>query len=157
MKSLLLRSMVLSALLLACLPALAQRVRYENNGQADVTAVNLELVEAAVIRDVTGHAPENVGQIVFFRPDRPAANAAPVSVSENGADLHPLPGGSWFVAVVPPGIHDYSVGGRTITLEVKPGHCYYLRAAGSAERVQLSQSNAMVFLNATGSRPLPRL
>jgi hypothetical protein len=157
MKTLPYRLAALCALLLIALPAMAQRVKYEANGQADALADNLMLVEAAVIRDVTGLAPSSMGQVVFFRSDRPAGDAPELLVREGDADLHALPSGGYFVAVVPPGTHHYSVNGQTLSVDVEAGHCYYLRAADSGGRSRLTTSNAMVFLNATGSRPLPRL
>jgi hypothetical protein len=157
MKTFSCRLAVLCALLLVALPALAQRVKYEANGQADVTADNFMLVEAAVIRDVTGLAPSSMGQVVFFRSDRPAGDAPELQVREGDADLHALPGGGYFVAVVPPGMHHYSVNGQVLSLDVEAGRCYYLRAADNGGRSRLAASNAMVFLNAAGSRPLPRM
>lgn len=151
------RAAALVVLLLPCLPAMAQRVRYDANGQADVVAENFTLVEAAVIRDVTGQAPQSRGQVVFFRSDRPAADAGELLVREKGNALHALAAGGYFVAVVPPGLHRYHVDGQSLSLEVRPGRCYYVRVAGRGVDSRLSQSNAMVFLNATGSRPLPRL
>lgn len=157
MKAVLCRVAALGALLLSCLPVMAQRVRYDGNGQADVVAVNFDVVQAAVIRDVTGLAPESRGQVVFFRSQRGAADADAIRVQENGADLHPLPAGGWFVAVVPPGPHHYGVDGQAVDLQVEAGRCYYLRASGAGDAARLSPSNAMVFLKAAGSRPLPRL
>ena len=157
MKTLPYRLAALCALLLIALPAMAQRVKYEANGQADALADNLMLVEAAVIRDVTGLAPSSMGQVVFFRSDRPAGDAPELLVREGDADLHVLPSGGFFVAVVPPGTHQYSVNGQALSLDVEAGHCYYVRAADNGGRSRLAASNAMVFLNAAGSRPLPRL
>jgi hypothetical protein len=157
MKTLLTRTAALCALVLLSLPVHAQRVRYDTNGQADVLAERLLLVEAAVVRDITGKPSGSMGQVVFFRPDRPAANAGEVRVSESGTELHPLPGGSWFVALVPAGLHSYQVDGERIDLDVRGGRSYFVRCAGADTRVRLSESNAMVFLNAANSRPLPTM
>lgn len=146
---------LLGMLVLLSLPAMAQRVRYDHNGQADVVATNLVIVEAAVVRDLTGMPPERMGQVVFFRATH--LGGGDLVVHDNGARLHTLAQGNWFVALAPIGVHHYTVDGRTLALDVQSGQAYYVRAIGDGGAARLSRSNAMVFLNAAGSRPLPQL
>lgn len=146
--------LLLGTLLMLSLPATAQRARYDHNGQADVVATNLMLIEAAVVRDLTGLPPERMGQVVFFRGGRPGGD---IVVRDNGVRLYTLAQGNWFVALVPAGVHHYTVDGAALSLDVQPGRSYYVRAAGAPDSARLARSNAMVFLNAAGSRPLPQL
>lgn len=155
LKSLPARAALLGVLVLLSLPAMAQRVRYDHNGQADVVATNLLIVEAAVVRDLTGMPPERMGQVVFFRASR--MGGGDLVVHDNGTRLHNLARGNWFVALAPIGVHHYTVDGRALALDVQPGQAYYVRASADGGAARLSRSNAMVFLNAAGSRPLPQL
>lgn len=155
MKSFMARTMALCALVLLSFPTQAQRVRYDHNGQADVLAENLMLVETAVARDITGIPSGSMGQVVFFRSVR--GNDDELPVTEDGQLLHALGQGGWFVALVPAGSHRYEIGGRELPLDIRPGRSYFVRIAGQGAGLRVSQSSAMVFLNATGSRPLPRL
>lgn len=155
MSRLMIRFAALGVLVLAAIPAQAQRVRYDHNGQADVVATNFMVVEDALATQVTGQPAGNLGQVVFFRPDRSATGD--VMVSDGGRAVHPLPDGQWFVALVHPGNHAFAVDGREIALQVLPGRSYFVRVAGAAGAPRLSRSNAMVFLSAAGSRPMPQL
>jgi hypothetical protein len=145
----------LGLLALMAVPAQAQRVRYDHNGQADVVATNFMVVEDALAMQVTGQPVGNLGQVVFFRPDRSATGD--VMVNDGGREVHALPQGEWFVALVHPGEHAFNVDGREIPLQVQAGRSYFVRVAGAADAPRLSRANAMVFLAATGSRPMPQL
>lgn len=151
-KSMLPRAAAFCMLVLLALPAMAQRARYDHNGQADVVATNQMIVEAAVVKDLTGMPPERLGQVVFFRGGRPGGDE--LVVRDGSARLHALAEGNWFVALVPAGVHHYAIDGHSMALDVQPGRSYYVRASGNGG---LSRSNVMVFLNAAGSRPLPQM
>ena len=156
MKPFLLQAATLCGLALLPFAAQAQRVRYDHNGQADVLAENLMLVETAVARHVTGVPRGGMGQVVFFRSVRGGAGGE-IPVTEYGKPLHALAQGGWFVALVPAGTHRYGVDGRELPLDVRAGRNHFVRIAGEGDELRMSQSSAMVFLNATGSRPLPQL
>lgn len=79
MKSFMARTMALCALVLLSFPTQAQRVRYDHNGQADVLAENLMLVETAVARDITGIPSGSMGQVAFFRSVRGDDGELPVT------------------------------------------------------------------------------
>lgn len=149
------RWVAVGVLALAAIPAQAQRVRYDHNGQADVVATNFMVVEAALAQQVTGQPAGNLGQVVFFRPGRSATGD--VMVSDGGRELHALPDGQWFVALVHPGEHAFAVDGHGIPLRVQAGRSYFVRVAGAAGMPRLSHSNPMGFLAAAGSRPMPQL
>ena len=144
-------------LLAAGLPAVAQDVRYEYRGEAYNAGLMKEDTEAAIARQVAGAVPADKAQIVFFRPARPSDAEAEFEVRERGTELARLPGGSYFVVVVPPGTYTYTTDadGSPLTMTVKPGRTYFAKAAtprNDRSRPQLSRSNAMAFIDAANGR-----
>lgn len=155
MNSILLRSATLFALLVFCLPAIAQRTRFESRGEAYSAAEERDMVETALVRHVFGAPPAGKGQIVFFRSAR--ATTTEVAVRENGNELAKLPGGSYFVVAVQPGTYAFTVDaetGQTLTVRVRPGRTHFVRAGNrraEGERPYLSRADAISFLDmATG-------
>ena len=155
MNAILFRSATLLALLLVCLPAIAQRTRFESRGEAYVAAEERDMVDAALVRHVFGAPPSGKGQIVFFRSARSASDDP--EVRKNGNEVAKLPSGSYFIVAVAPGMHAFTVdaeAGEVLTVEVKPGRTHYVKVgnrSAEGERPYLSRADAITFLDvATG-------
>lgn len=156
MNSILFRSATLFALLVFCMPAIAQRTRFESQGEAFIAAEEMDMVEIALARHVFGVPPSGMGHIVFFRPA--TAATTDFEVRENGAELAKLPSGSYFVVAVQPGMHSFTVDAETgdvLTVQVKPGRTHYVKAThrrAAGERPYLSRADAMAFLDVAVGR-----
>lgn len=161
MNAILIRSATLFALLAFCQPAIAQRFRFESQGEAYIAAEDKAIVEAALVRQVFGAPPSGKGQVVFFRPARAASTA--FEVRENGNELAKLPSGSYFVIAVEPGLHTYTVDAGTenvLNVQVKPGRTHYVRATHKrteSQRPYLSRADGMAFLDVATGRHQPIL
>lgn len=157
MNAKLFRCVTFLALLLFCLPALAQRTRFESQGEAFVTAEDEAMIETALVR-VFGAPPSGKGQIVFFRSSKSTSTA--FEVREGGAELATLPSGSYFIVAAKPGTYSFTVdaeAGEVLTVEVKPGKTHYVKAGNrraEGERPYLSRADAKTFLGAIGGRRL---
>lgn len=157
MNTILIRSATLLALLLFCLPTLAQRTRFESQGEAFVAAEEIAMIDTALVRHVFGTPPSGKGQIVFFRP--PKSTNTAVEVRKDGTGLASLPDGSYFVIAAEPGMHAFTVDtetGEVLTVEVRPGKTHYVRVSHGRtqdDRPYLSRTNAMAFLDMATSRP----
>lgn len=107
------------ALMLAAAPALAQE-----------TAAPQQSTEVASAHARIGAPPEGKGQVVFFRPAKFAGAAIGFKVREGDTELGKLRSGNYFVAVVEPGTHEYTVHSEAkdvLTLEVEAGETYYVQ------------------------------
>lgn len=142
--------------LLACslllLPALASA---QDAPAASTTAVAADATAPAAATASTGLigvAPEGKGQIVFFRPSKFAGGAVGFKVREGETELGKLRSGKYFVAVVEPGTHSYTVHSETkdvLTMEVEAGETYYVQGTITmgfmAGRPNLSPSDQATF------------
>ena len=141
-----LRGLAILALMLLCLPATAQNVRYEWQGVAFIDAENQMIAERAV-DNVLGARPGSNGQIVFFRPAGSVGEKYTLSTSnlDSGGDasLAQLPGSAYYAIAVAPGTHTYSVDGHALSVLVAPGDRHYVKI--DKDR-QLSPTNAQTFL-----------
>ena len=99
-------------------------------------------------------APQDKGQIVFFRESKFVGGAIGFKVREGEAELGKLRSGKYFVATVEPGKHEYNVHGETrdvLTMEIEAGETYYVQASIGmgivAGRPNLSPSDEATFLS----------
>ena len=156
MNAILFRSATLLALLLFCLPAIAQRTRFESQGEAYAAAEDNAMIEAALVRHVFGAPPSGQGQIVFFRSVRSVSTA--LEVHKNGTELAKLPSGSYFIVAVPPGAYAFTAdaeAGEVLTVQVKAGGTHFVKASNrraDGERPHLSRADALTFLDAATGR-----
>lgn len=147
MRNVLLRTVMPCLLACLCLPAGAQQVKIESQGQAAVESEAMAL-DAVALAKALGQPPLGKGQIVFFRSAK-SPGAAP-DVRENGAVLGDLPSGMYFVAVAAPGVHAYDVaGGNTATINVGSGKTHYVQVIRNRHgNPQLLRSSASAFQRA---------
>lgn len=74
--------------------------------------------------------PAGKGQVVFFRPSNMMGMALSFSVHEGDAGIGKLGNGSYFVHVVDPGAHLFTIQSEVtdkLTLEVDAGETYYVK------------------------------
>jgi hypothetical protein len=99
-----------------------------------------------------GTPSEGMGQIVFFREKKFAGAAVKYKVREGETELGKLSSGTYFVASVAPGTHQYTVHSEAkdvLTLEVEAGETYYVLGSITmgfmAGRPNLSPSDEAAF------------
>lgn len=99
-----------------------------------------------------GAAPADKAQIVFFRPSKFAGSAIGFKVREGQTELGKLRSGKYFVAVVEPGQHRYTVHSEAedvLNMEVEAGETYYVQGTLNmgflVGRPNLSPSDANTF------------
>ena len=144
--------------LLACslllLPALASAQDASATTPAG-TSVAAEATAAPVVAassGLVGAAPADKGQIVFFRPSKFAGGAVGFKVREGDTELGKLRSGKYFIALVEPGTHSYTVHSEAkdvLTMEVEAGETYYVQGTITmglmAGRPNLSPSDQATF------------
>ena len=138
------------ALLLAvALPAAAQKVRVENQGQAAHNVEAMAITKQAVEESV-GKAPAGKAQVVFYRSS--SSPGAPVAVRDAAAgeamiDLDP---GMYFVSVVTPGARSFATSDvGPFPMDLEPGRTYYVQAIRNRKgQSQLLRSSADKFARA---------
>lgn len=142
-----LSSLLLIAALACALPAAAQKLTIESQGQAEVEA-KAQALSAKAIAEAMGEAPAGKGQIVFFRA--PTSPGAAIMVEEGDAQLVELEPGMYFVAIVAPGMHHFDAAGpATLGLEADEGKTYYVQVIRNrAGQPQLRRSSAASFQRA---------
>jgi hypothetical protein len=147
MRNTLIRNLLLSAALSCCaLPAAAQKVTIESQGQAEIEAKARALNEKAVAKAI-GEAPADKGQVVFFRAA--TSPGAAIGVAEAGMPLIDLEPGMYFVTQVTPGAHGFDAGGAAMGLEVGAGQTRYVQVIRNrAGQPQLRRSTATSFQRA---------
>lgn len=150
-------SCALLLLLLPCLPAAAQSVRYEMFGQAYVMDLIQSRVESSMLRTVIGLPPADRGHVVFYRPTRAGDPTDPVVVHERDTIVGTVPGDSFVVAAAMPGLHAYRLdaGSNEIAFEVKPGRTYFVRIGTARDSGRLVRSDAVGMLDAARGRHEP--
>lgn len=143
MRSMLTRAVVLSLLMVPTL-AMAQ----EAGGTTAAASA-----APAVANSLIGPAPQDQGQIVFFRESKMVGAAIGFKVREGETELGKLRSGKYFVVNVAPGKHEYNVHGETkdvLTMEIEPGETYYVQASIGmgfvAGRPNLAPSDEAAFL-----------
>jgi hypothetical protein len=144
-------------LLLSCLPAAAQNVRYEMFGQAYVMDLTLSRIESSVLRNVIGIPPADRGQVVFYRPNRAGDPVEAVAVQEQGATVGTVPGDSYIVTAATPGPHAYRLdaGSNEVAFDVKPGRTYFVRIGTTRDTGRLVRSDAVGMIDAARGRHEP--
>ena len=142
------------SLLLLCLPAGAQNVRYESFGQAYVMDLTQSRVESSILRNVLGVPPSDRGQIVFYRPTRAGEPTEPVAIQELGANIGSVPGDSYIVTAATPGVHAYRLdaGSNEIAFDVRPGRTYFVRIGTTRNNARLVRSDAVGMVDAARGR-----
>ncbi|KAF1726098.1 hypothetical protein CSC76_11265 [Pseudoxanthomonas mexicana] len=101
---------------------------------------------------LVGAPAEGMGQVVFFREKKFTGAAIKYKVREGETELGKLGSGTYFVASVAPGTHQYTVHSEAkdvLTLEVEAGETYYVQGSITmgfmAGRPNLSPSDESVF------------
>lgn len=117
-----------------------------------VAATEPAAAPAPAAGGLIGTPPSGKGQIVFFRPSKFAGGAIGFKVREGQTELGKLRSGKYFVAVVEPGQHQYTVHSEAedvLTLEVEAGETYYVQGTINmgflVGRPNLSPSDAVTF------------
>lgn len=107
---------------------------------------------APAVTGVIGAPPAGKGQIVFFREKKFVGGAIGYKVREGENELGKLSNGTYFVAVVEPGAHEYTVHSEAkdiLNLEVEAGETYYVTGGVTmgvfAGRPNLSPSDQAAF------------
>ena len=147
MRSILSRSALLAMLVALSLPAAAQKVKIENQGEASVGAEARALTAAAVDKSM-GMAPEGKSQVVFFRSSKSPGDA--INVTENSEARVELDPGMYYVVTAAPGAHGYATGdGGKVDLALETGKTYYVQVVrNKAGHAQLLRSSADKFQRA---------
>lgn len=98
------------------------------------------------------NAGGGTGTIVFFRESKMMGMAISFKVREGQAELGKLSSGSYFVANLPAGAHEFTVHSEAkdvLNIEVDPGETYYIQGSISmgflAGRPNLAPSDAATF------------
>ena len=81
---------------------------------------------------LVGAPAEGMGQVVFFREKKFTGAAVKYKVREGETELGKLSSGTYFVASVAPGTHQYTVHSEAkdvLTLEVEAGETYYVQGS----------------------------
>lgn len=90
---------------------------------------------ATTVAPATGpgiEASKDMGTVVFFRESNFAGAAVSFKVREGATELGKLSNGSYFVAKLPPGVHEFTVHSEAkdvLNLEVEAGEIYYLQGS----------------------------
>jgi hypothetical protein len=99
-----------------------------------------------------GAPPAGKGQIVFFREKKFVGGGVSYKVREGENELGKLSNGTYFVSVVEPGAHEYTVHSEAkdiLNLEVEAGETYYVTGGITmgvfAGRPNLSPSDQAAF------------
>nr|WP_298130388.1 DUF2846 domain-containing protein [uncultured Pseudoxanthomonas sp.] len=149
------RSLLCLALLLPIAAALAQDPATAPPAPTEAAAA--EPATDATSATATGNgligAPaEGMGQVVFFREKKFTGAAVKYKVREGETELGKLGSGTYFVASVAPGTHQYTVHSEAkdvLTLEVEAGETYYVLGSITmgfmAGRPNLSPSDEAAF------------
>lgn len=133
------------------LPVAAVHAQSQDAATAETPAPAAPAAPAAT-NSAIGAPAEGMGQIVFFREKKFAGAAVKYKVREGETELGKLSSGTYFVASVAPGTHQYTVHSEAkdvLTLEVEAGETYYVQGSITmgfmAGRPNLSPSDEAVF------------
>lgn len=127
----------------------------EDAAPAEQAAASEQAEEAAPAASTAGaiaSPPSGKGQIVFFREKKFVGGAVSYKVREGENELGKLSNGTYFVSVVEPGAHEYTVHSEAkdiLNLEVEAGETYYVTGGITmgvfAGRPNLSPSDQTTF------------
>jgi hypothetical protein len=141
------------AFALLALPAFAQKVKIENQGQAAVDAAAHEMTVEAVEKDV-GKAPAGKAQVVFFRSASSPGDPVGVRDAAGGMSMIDLEPGMYFVSTTTPGTRAYATADTgPFSMDLDAGRTYYvqvIRKKGGA--AQLIRSSAEKFARAANTQ-----
>lgn len=144
MNAVLFRSAMACALLALCLPANAQQMKVESQGQAAVNAEKDALIAVAMSKAV-GPPAAGQGQVVFFRSSK--SPGAALEVDADGKAMGELPAGTYFAVPASAGTHAYASGDTgSLSMNVTAGRTYYVQVIRNrAGQPQLLRSTATKF------------
>lgn len=117
-----------------------------------VTEETRDATTAPAASGSIGAPPAGKGQIVFFREKKFVGGGVSYKVREGENELGKLSNGTYFVSVVEPGAHEYTVHSEAkdiLNLEVEAGETYYVTGGITmgvfAGRPNLSPSDQAAF------------
>ena len=147
MRNIVIRSVVLSALCLGVLPAMAQKLTIESQGEAEIVA-RAQALNASAIAKAIGEAPAGKGQVVFFRAA--TSPGAGIGVEEGDSALIELDPGMYFVIQADPGTHGFDAGDAgNLDVPVAAGQTQYVQVIRNrAGQPRLLKSSAAKFQRA---------
>ena len=133
----------------AALPAFAQKVTIENQGQAAQDVKSRELTAEAVEKDIGKPLPGRA-QVVFFRSSSSPGESVAVRDAAGGMSMIDLEPGTYFVSAVTPGTHAYATADTgPFSMDLDAGRTYYVQAIRNKKgATQLIRSNADKFARA---------
>ena len=151
-----LKSIAVLAFAGLALPASAQRVKIENQGQAAVDVAAHELTVAAVEKDI-GKAPAGKAQVVFFRSASSPGDPIGVRDAAGGMSMIDLEPGMYFLSTTTAGTHAYATADTgPFSMDLDAGRTYYVQVirkkGGTA---QLIRSSAEKFARAANTNKTP--
>lgn len=122
---------------------------------ADDTTETPAAAAAMDVQNPIGPAPAGKGQIVFYREPKFVGGGIGFKVREGENEIVKLKNGTYFVATVEPGKHEYNMHGEVkdvLPLEIEADETYYVKASISmgivAGRPNLAPSDEAGFLAA---------
>lgn len=134
------------------LPAVAVHAQSQDAPAAAEAAAPAADAPAAPTSGLVGAPADGMGQVVFFREKKFAGAAVKYKVREGETELGKLGSGTYFIASVAPGTHQYTVHSEAkdvLTLEVEAGETYYVLGSVTmgfmAGRPNLSPSDEAAF------------
>ena len=143
MKSLPFRGPMVALLFALALPAFAQKVKIENQGQASETVAARALTAEAIEAEI-GKAPAGRAQVVFFRSSKSPGNPVSIREAAGGVSMIDLDPGMYFVAVTVPGTKAYATADTgPFSMDLDAGRTYYVQAIrNKSGQQQLIRSSA---------------
>lgn len=151
-RALLCLTLLLSALAVQAQDAAAPEPAAAETPAPEPTPASEAPAAAPATNGLVGAPAEGMGQIVFFREKKFVGAAVKYKVREGETELGKLGSGTYFVASVPPGTHQYTVHSEAkdvLTLEVEAGETYYVLGSITmgvlAGRPNLSPSDEATF------------
>jgi len=149
MQTLTARAALAALLFAAALPAFAQKVTVESQGQASENVTARALTAEALETDL-GKPPAGRAQVVFFRSSKSPGDPVAIRDAAGGVPLIDLEPGMYFVAVSMPGSRAYATADTgPFSLDLDAGRTYYVQAIrNKSGGAQLLRSSADKFQRA---------
>jgi uncharacterized protein (DUF2141 family) len=143
------RGALIALLFAAALPAFAQKVTIENQGQASENVTQRALTAEAVESDI-GKPQAGRAQVVFFRSAKSPGTPVAIREASGSLSIIDLDPGMYFVAAVMPGTHAYATADTgPFTMDLDAGRTYYVQAIRNKNgNTQLIRSSADKFARA---------
>ena len=143
------RGALVALLFAAALPAFAQKVTVENQGQASENVTQRALTAEALETEI-GKAPAGRAQVVFFRSSKSPGNPVVIREASGSLSIIDLDPGMYFVTAVMPGTHAYATSDTgPFTMDLDAGRTYYVQAIRNKNgNTQLIRSSADKFSRA---------